>query len=174
MRCVKIREPSLMRRRYVSVNFDAGQSWWDELLASGFDASKPAMVASTGVSMYLERAANLALLRQIARLAPTSTLAMTLLLPLALVAAEDRSQHRVLHERAGSADTPFLSLFGPRKCWRWPTRPVFKRRRTCPRAIKFNATSRTERMVSNRPTASGSWWRQLKMGTVVQSHAKDV
>jgi methyltransferase (TIGR00027 family) len=60
--------------RLVPVDFET-DSWPDRLLANGFDATKPAVFASTGVSMYLTRAANEATLRQIASLAPGSTLA---------------------------------------------------------------------------------------------------
>jgi methyltransferase (TIGR00027 family) len=97
----------------VPVDFERGQSWWSELLAAGFDVSKPAIVASTGVSMYLERDANIALLQQLAQLAPGSTLAMTFLLPLELIDASERAQHQQLHERARAAGTPFLSFFKP-------------------------------------------------------------
>src|SRR6202040_576406 len=37
----------------VPVDFEAGDTWWDRLAAAGFEASQPATVASTGVSMYL-------------------------------------------------------------------------------------------------------------------------
>src|SRR5213592_3993040 len=39
--------------RFVPVDFEAGGSWRDELATAGFDDSKPAIVVSTGVSMYL-------------------------------------------------------------------------------------------------------------------------
>src|SRR5438046_8080354 len=39
--------------RLVPVDFEAGDAWWDRLVDAGFDASQPATVASTGVSMYL-------------------------------------------------------------------------------------------------------------------------
>jgi methyltransferase (TIGR00027 family) len=99
--------------KLVSVDFEAGQSWWSELLSAGFDPSRPAVVASTGVSMYLQRDANIALLRQVAQLAPASTLAMTFLLPLELIDAKERPRHQALHERARAAGTPFLSFFKP-------------------------------------------------------------
>lgn len=99
--------------KFVPVDFEAGQSWWNELLAAGFDVSRPAVVASTGVSMYLGRDANIALLRQVAQLAPGSTLAMTFLLPLELIDAQERPHHQALHERARAAGTPFLSFFTP-------------------------------------------------------------
>ena len=49
--------------RMVPVDFET-TSWWDGLLANGFDADKPAVVASLGVSMYLTREATAATLRQ--------------------------------------------------------------------------------------------------------------
>src|ERR1700733_1554641 len=67
--------------RLVPVDFEAGQSGWEQLTAAGFDAHRPAVVASTGVSMYLTHEANLATLRHIATLAGGATLAMTFLLP---------------------------------------------------------------------------------------------
>jgi methyltransferase (TIGR00027 family) len=99
--------------RLVPVDFEAGQSEWEKLAAAGFDARKPAVVASTGVSMYLTQEANLATLRQIAALAPGSTLALTFLLPLDLIDPEERPEHESLHKRARAAGTPFLSFFEP-------------------------------------------------------------
>jgi O-methyltransferase involved in polyketide biosynthesis len=76
--------------RLVPVDFEARQSGWEKLAAAGFDASQPAVVASTGVSMYLTHEANLATLRHIAGLAGGATLAMTFLLPLDLIDATER------------------------------------------------------------------------------------
>ena len=57
--------------RLVPVDFETGGSWWDQLAAAGFDPGQPAVVVSTGVSMYLTKDATEATLRQIAlRLAP--------------------------------------------------------------------------------------------------------
>ena len=56
--------------RLVPVDFEAGSSWWEELASCGFDAGRPAVVASTGVTMYLTRDAIVAMLRQVAALAP--------------------------------------------------------------------------------------------------------
>ena len=50
----------------VPVDFEAGISWRAQLAAAGFDASAPAIVASMGVSTYLTRAANAAMLRGVA------------------------------------------------------------------------------------------------------------
>src|SRR5690349_12301857 len=64
----------------IPVNFEAGDVWWERLCASGFDSRKPAVVASTGVSMYLTKEAIMATLRQVATLAPGSTLVMSFML----------------------------------------------------------------------------------------------
>ena len=76
--------------RLVPVDFEAGASWWDLLAAAGFSPAAPAVVASTGVSMYLTREANAATLLQLAALAPGSTVAMTFLLPAELLDEQDR------------------------------------------------------------------------------------
>jgi len=99
--------------RLVPVDFESGASWPDALARAGFDAARPALIASTGVSMYLTRNANVATLREIARLAPGSTLAMTFLLPLDLIDPAERAQHQMVYERARAAGTPFVSFFSP-------------------------------------------------------------
>jgi methyltransferase (TIGR00027 family) len=80
--------PSFLR--FVPVDFEAGDTWWERLAASGFDAGRPAVVASTGVSMYLTKDAIAATLRQIAALAPGSTLVMSFMLPIELADPEVR------------------------------------------------------------------------------------
>src|SRR5262245_37254229 len=62
--------PSFLR--LVPVDFEAGEVWWERLADASFDAVRPAVVASTGVSMYLTRDAIMATLRQVAALAPGS------------------------------------------------------------------------------------------------------
>jgi methyltransferase (TIGR00027 family) len=100
--------------RLVPVDFEAGESWWTRIADEGFAKEKPAVIASTGVSMYLTREANLATLRQIAQLAAGSTLAMTFLLPLDLIEdAAERAQHEAVYARARAAGTPFISFFSP-------------------------------------------------------------
>jgi methyltransferase (TIGR00027 family) len=99
--------------QFVPVDFEAGESWREKLAMNGFNASQPAVIASTGVSMYLTQEANKATLRQIAALAPGSMLAMTFLLPLDLVDAAERSQHEMVYDRGRAAGTPFVSFFRP-------------------------------------------------------------
>jgi len=99
--------------RLVPVNFEEGVSWQAEAAKAGFDAARPAVVTSTGVSMYLTREANLATLRDLAALAPGSTVAMTFLLPLDLVDERDRQGWIMSQDGARSSGTPFVSFFTP-------------------------------------------------------------
>jgi methyltransferase (TIGR00027 family) len=99
--------------RLVPVDFEAGDTWWRQLAAAGFDARKPAMVASTGVSMYLTKDAIMAMLRQVAAFAPGSTLAMTFLLPLEFADPEVRPGLELAAKGARASGTPFISFFTP-------------------------------------------------------------
>ena len=99
--------------RLVPVDFEAGDSWSQKLKAAGFDTSRPAVVASTGVSMYLTKAANVATLREVAAFAPGSTLAMTFLLPLDMADAEVRPGLEMAEKGARASGTPFISFFTP-------------------------------------------------------------
>jgi methyltransferase (TIGR00027 family) len=99
--------------RFVPVDFEAGASWRERLAAEGFDAGRPAVVASTGVSMYLTREGNVDTLRQMARLAAGSTLAMTFLLPLERAAPDARQGLEQAAKGARASGTPFISFFEP-------------------------------------------------------------
>jgi methyltransferase (TIGR00027 family) len=99
--------------RLVPVDFEAGASWWDLLADAGFSPAAPAVVASTGVSMYLTRDANAATLRQLAALASGSTVAMTFLLPMELVDEQDRQGLAMAENGARASGTPFISFFTP-------------------------------------------------------------
>jgi methyltransferase (TIGR00027 family) len=99
--------------RLVPVDFEAGDTWWERLAVSGFDRGKPAVVASTGVSMYLTKDAITATLRQIAALTRGSTLAMSFMLPIEM--AEPELRPGIERAAAGAREngTPFLSFFTP-------------------------------------------------------------
>jgi methyltransferase (TIGR00027 family) len=99
--------------RLVPVNFETGDTWWQKLAAAGFDASQPAVITSTGVSMYLTREAIAATLRQVAALAPGSMFAMTFLLPLELTDPEVRPGFAMAEKGARASGTPFIGFFTP-------------------------------------------------------------
>jgi methyltransferase (TIGR00027 family) len=99
--------------RLVPVDFEAGDAWWERLAAAGFDAARPAVVASTGVSMYLSKEAIMTTLRQVAGLAQGSTLVMSFLLPIELADPELRVGMERAAAGARAAGTPFISFFTP-------------------------------------------------------------
>lgn len=99
--------------RLVPVDFEAAGSWWDELKIAGFDAGQPAVMASSGVSMYLTKDAIAVTLRQVAGLTPGSTLAMTFLLPPELADPEVRPGLQLAQKGARASGTPFISFFTP-------------------------------------------------------------
>ena len=98
--------------RLVPVDFEA-DAWWDRLASSGFDPARPAVVALTGVSMYLTKDAIAATLRDVAALASGSTLVMSFLLPIELADPEVRPGMERAAEGARSSGTPFISFFTP-------------------------------------------------------------
>jgi methyltransferase (TIGR00027 family) len=97
---------------FVPVNFETS-SWWEQLLKSGFDINKPAVVACTGVTLYLTKEAIASTLNQIATLATGSTLAMTFYLPKELLDEEDKPLHEIGEKGSREAGTPFVSFFTP-------------------------------------------------------------
>jgi methyltransferase (TIGR00027 family) len=99
--------------RLVPVDFERGGVWWDQLPDAGFDPARPAVVVSTGVTLYLSKEANAATLRQMAQLASGSTLAMTFLLPPELVEDVLRPGFEAAEQGARAAGTPFISFYTP-------------------------------------------------------------
>ncbi len=99
--------------RFVPTDFESDRSWWDGLVAAGLDAGRPAVVSSTGVSMYLTREANTATLASLASLAPGSSVAMTFQPPSELLSPAERHFRDLSAAGAAAAGTPFLSFFAP-------------------------------------------------------------
>jgi methyltransferase (TIGR00027 family) len=99
--------------RFVPADLQAGDVVWKRLASAGFDPSKPAIVACSGVSMYLTKDAVAATLRQVATLAPGSTFAMTFLLPLEHADSEVRPGLEMAAKGARASGTPFISFFTP-------------------------------------------------------------
>ncbi|MBO9647216.1 MAG: class I SAM-dependent methyltransferase [Variovorax sp.] len=101
--------------RFVPIDFEARACWLDGLRKAGFDESKPAIVVSTGVSMYLSKEANAATLRQVAALAAGSMFAMTFLLPLDMAEPDVRPGLEMAGKGARASGTPFISFFKPQE-----------------------------------------------------------
>jgi methyltransferase (TIGR00027 family) len=99
--------------RLVPVDFEAHESWLEQLVQAGFERPKPAVIASTGVAMYLTKDAISAMLRQVATLAPGSTFVMSFMLPFDLVEAEERPGLEAAARGARANGTPFISFFAP-------------------------------------------------------------
>jgi methyltransferase (TIGR00027 family) len=97
--------------RFVPVDFEG--NWWGRLAAAGLDTGRPAVVAATGVTMYLTRDAITTMFRLVAGLAPGSTLVTTFLRPPDDVEPEQRAQLQVAQRGARASGTPFLSFFTP-------------------------------------------------------------
>jgi methyltransferase (TIGR00027 family) len=127
----------------VPVNFET-DSWWDRLGAAGFDPAQPAVVVSTGVSLYLTKAANAATLRQLAQLAPGSTVAMTFLLPKELLEPEDRAGLEISSRGAAAAGTPFVSFYTPEEIQEAARAAGF------PRVAHLSSSALRERYFANR------------------------
>jgi len=130
--------------RLVPVDFEAGDTWWERLAAAGFDSTRPAVVASTGVSMYLTKDAIMATLRRVATLAPGSTLVMSFMLPIELLDPEVRVGVERAAEGARASGTPFTSFFAPSEMLALASNAGFK-------AVKHvKAAMLAERYFANR------------------------
>ncbi len=112
-RLTEMRMSPLKNLHFVSVDFEAGQSWLDKLVANGFMADKPAVIVSAGVSMYLSEEAIQATFAQISKLAAGSTFAMTFMLALDYLLAQEREIMEFVMKKAAESGTPFISLFAP-------------------------------------------------------------
>ena len=99
--------------RFVPVDFESGEAFPDALRANGFDAERPAVVSSTGVSMYLTKEATEATLRQVAAWARGLVFAMTFMLPRDLVDEAERPMQESVEAAAAGSGTPFISHYSP-------------------------------------------------------------
>lgn len=99
---------------FVPVDFEIS-SWWEKLTGAGFDVKKPAMVACTGVSLYLTKKAIIAMLGQMAEFATGSKIAITFYLPPDLLDEEDKPLMEMSIKGARESGTPFISFFNPRE-----------------------------------------------------------
>jgi methyltransferase (TIGR00027 family) len=131
--------------RFVPVDFEAGETWRSALAAAGFDESRPAVFAATGLSMYLSKETNAALLCDVAGLAAGSTLAMTFLLPLEMVDPVLRPAMEMAKKGASAGGTPFVSFFTP------PEIVALAREAGFREVLHVSAADLTERYFAGRP-----------------------
>jgi methyltransferase (TIGR00027 family) len=76
--------------RFASFDLESGDSWLAALVEVGFDPSRPAVVASTGLTQYVTEATVRRIMRDVARLARSTTYVSTFILPLEAVDPVDR------------------------------------------------------------------------------------
>jgi methyltransferase (TIGR00027 family) len=131
--------------RLVPVDFEAGDAWWQRIADAGFDAAKPAVVSSLGVSMYLTRDAVAATLRQIAALAPGSTLVLSFLVPLEMADPSVRPGLQRAVDGARASGTPFVSFFAPAEML------ALVREAGFPKVEHVSADALTQRYFAGRP-----------------------
>ncbi len=99
--------------RLIPVNFEADDDWWQALLDQGLDTHARALVSSSGVSMYITKAATAATLRRLTGLAPGSIVFMTFMLPFELLDEADRPGLEAAARGAQASGTPWLSFYSP-------------------------------------------------------------
>nr|WP_199161934.1 class I SAM-dependent methyltransferase [Elizabethkingia sp. ASV34] len=97
---------------FVPVNFEKS-SWWEQLLKAGFNIHKPAVIACTGVTLYLTRSAIKETLQHMVSLAAGSVVAISFYLPVELLKKEDQPMQEMANKGAQQAGTPFISFFSP-------------------------------------------------------------
>lgn len=114
---------------FVPVNFETS-SWWEELLKAEFDINKPAVVACTGVSLYLTKETIISTLNQIATLMSGSELAMTFYLPMELLDKEDKPMQEIAEKGARESGTPMISFFKPEEILDLAIKAGFKEAKT--------------------------------------------
>jgi methyltransferase (TIGR00027 family) len=97
---------------FVPVNFER-QSWAEEIARAGFDRQRPAVVSSLGVTQYLSPEAIRGMLRGVAGLARGTTFVCGFVLPVPLIAPEERKMRAEIEARAASRGHPWRSVFSP-------------------------------------------------------------
>ncbi|MET7035752.1 class I SAM-dependent methyltransferase [Elizabethkingia miricola] len=97
---------------FVPVNFEKS-SWWEQLLKAGFNIHKPAVIACTGVTLYLTRSTIKETLQHMVSLTVGSVVAISFYLPVELLEKEDQPMQEMANKGAQQAGTPFISFFSP-------------------------------------------------------------
>lgn len=114
---------------FVPVDFET-DNWYEQLLKAGFDKNKAAVIACTGVTLYLTREAIVETLQQISTFAPASVLAMTFYLPIDLMDEQDKPLMEMSLKGAAASGTPMKSFFSPDEVLVLACNAGFKERKT--------------------------------------------
>lgn len=101
------------RPTFVPVNFEQDESWWTLLVQSGFDAERPAVFASTGLSMYLTHETNEDIFREIGTSSAASTFITSFIVPIELVEQAERKNIASVTRGTHRYGTPWLSFYSP-------------------------------------------------------------
>jgi methyltransferase (TIGR00027 family) len=97
----------------VPVDFETDDEWWQTLINAGFDETATSLVSSSGVSMYITKAATSRTLTWLSRMTEGSIVAMTFMLPFELVDAADRQGLEGAARGARASGTPWISFYAP-------------------------------------------------------------
>lgn len=114
---------------FVPVDFEK-DNWHHQLLKAGFDKNKPAVIACTGVTLYLTKEAITETLQQIATFASGSVLAITFYLPIELMDEEDKQLMEMSLKGAAASGTPMVSFFSPEEVLQFARDAGFKEAKT--------------------------------------------
>lgn len=101
------------RLTLVPVDFEAGESWFDEAVAAGLDLTLPTVVSMLGVTMYLTREAIGATLRQVNSLGAGSRVLFSYSRPIEMLPEAIRPILEVAARGAAASGHPWLSLLSP-------------------------------------------------------------
>ncbi len=95
---------------FVPVDFETS-SWWNELIAKGFDIRQTTFVSCTGVTLYLTKDAIIDTLKKMTSLAQGSIIAISFYLPLEQLDEEDKPLMEMSIKGAAASGTPFMSFY---------------------------------------------------------------
>ncbi|MGH9588229.1 MAG: class I SAM-dependent methyltransferase [Acidobacteriaceae bacterium] len=140
---------------FVPVDFERGDPWLDQLIAAGFVSTQPAVIASTGVSMYLTKEAIASTLRQVATLAPGTTFVMTFLLP----PKTEKAPKPTTRKATRKSKMPFISFFTPEEMLALAREARFKEVR------HLSGTALTHRYFPRRPDLPSSSAEEMLIAT---------
>lgn len=99
--------------RFAPFDFESGGSWVAALGEAGFDPTRPAVVALTGLTQYLTKNAIQRMMRDVAGLSPATAYVATFIVPLEAADPADRDLVALTVQLNQARGTPWLSTFTP-------------------------------------------------------------